>query len=78
MNLLYSMVIQWSEEDACFVVSLPEFAELVKQPCTDGKTYEEAVQKGQEAIASLIEWLQAEGMPLPEPKTIPQQPLSVV
>lgn len=77
MNSLYSMVIQWSQEDGCFVVFLPEFAGLVMQPCTDGKTYEEAAKHGEEAIASLIEWLQAEGMSLPDPKTIPHQPLSV-
>jgi predicted RNase H-like HicB family nuclease len=55
MNSLYSMVIQWSDEDGCFVVFLPEFAGLVMQPCTDGQTYEEAARHGQEAIASLIE-----------------------
>ncbi|MCU0540959.1 MAG: type II toxin-antitoxin system HicB family antitoxin [Oscillatoriaceae cyanobacterium Prado104] len=77
MNSLYSMVIQWSDEDGCFVVFLPELAGLVMQPCTDGQTYEEAARHGQEAIASLIEWFEAEGKPLPHPKTMPQQPLSV-
>ena len=77
MNSLYSMVIQWSDEDSCFVVFLPEFADLVMQPCTDGQTYEEAARQGQEAIASLIEWFEAEGKALPQPRIIPQQPLSV-
>lgn len=70
MNKLYSMVIQWSEEDGCFVVFLPDFSGLVMQPCTDGKTYEEAARHGQEAIASLVEWFEAEGKPLPEPKPL--------
>ena len=47
----YCMVIAWSEEDQCFVVSLPEF-ECVMQPVTDGQTYEEAAKHGQEAIES--------------------------
>ncbi len=37
----YSIMIQWSEEDQCFVVFLPEF-EDVMQPVTHGETYEEA------------------------------------
>lgn len=43
MSAQYGMVIQWSEVDHCFVVTLPDFADVVKQPCTDGKTYQEAV-----------------------------------
>ncbi len=64
-------------EDGCFVVFLPEFAELVMQPCTDGHTYEEAARQGQDAISSLIEWFEAEGKALPQPRIISQQPLSV-
>lgn len=77
MNPLYTMLIQWSEEDDCFVVFLPEFVGLVMQPCTDGKTYEEAARNGEEAIASLMEWFHNEGRSLPKPKVISQQPLSV-
>jgi predicted RNase H-like HicB family nuclease len=35
----YTIVIQWSYEDQCYVVFLPEF-EYVMQPCTHGDTYE--------------------------------------
>ncbi len=77
MNALYSMLIQWSDEDGRFVVFLPEFADLVMQPCTDGHTYEEAAKQGKEAIASLIDWFEAEGKALPQPRTIPLSPLSV-
>jgi len=49
-------------------VILPDFADVVKQPCTDGKTYQEAVSHGQEVIESLIEMFQDEGKSLPEPK----------
>ena len=68
MSVQYGMVLQWSEADQCFVVILPDFAEVVKQPCTDGKTYQEAVTHGQEVIESLIEMFQDEGKSLPEPK----------
>ena len=68
MSAQYGMVIQWSEADQCFVVILPDFADVVKQPCTDGKTYQEAVIHGQEVIESLIEMFHQEGNPLPVPK----------
>lgn len=67
MNISYSMVIQWSAEDQCYLVHLPDF------PCqqfhTYGETYEEAAKHGQEVIESLIEWYQAEGKTLPTPNT---------
>lgn len=59
----YTLVIQWSEEDKVFIVTLPEF-----EGCqTHGETYEDAARRGQEAIESLIEAYHAEGRPLPEP-----------
>lgn len=54
MNHRYSMVIEWSEEDQVFVVSLPEFADRVMMPCADGKTYEEAARNGHEVIETLV------------------------
>ena len=51
----YSMTIQWSEEDGCFLVTLPEFADLLVQPATHGDTYEEAVKHGQEMIETMVE-----------------------
>lgn len=59
----YSMVIQWSEEDRAFVVALPEF----EGGKAHGATYEEAAERGREALEALIETFQAEGRPLPEP-----------
>jgi predicted RNase H-like HicB family nuclease len=52
----YSMVIEWSDEDSVFVVSLPEWGDLVH---THGATYEEALQRGKELIEDLIETRQA-------------------
>ena len=65
----YSMVIEWSEEDQCYVVSLPEFTQAM-QPVTDGHTYEEAAKRGQEALESLIDFYQVEGWSLPQPKML--------
>ncbi|HEY9708591.1 MAG TPA: type II toxin-antitoxin system HicB family antitoxin [Oculatellaceae cyanobacterium] len=67
----YTIVIQWSDEDQCYVVFLPEF-EDVMQPCTHGDTYEEALKNAQEVLDVLIETTLEEGKPLPMPKT-PEQ-----
>lgn len=64
MTSRYSMLIQWSEEDRAFVVSLPEFGSYAK---THGRTYEEAAKKGHEALASLIAAYKVEGKALPSP-----------
>ncbi len=64
MTSRYSMVIQWSEEDNAFVVSLPEFGRFAK---THGRTYEDAAKRGREALESLIDAFKAEGKTLPSP-----------
>jgi antitoxin HicB len=61
----YSMLIEWSDEDQLFVVSLPEWGDLVH---THGATYDEAVRQGQELIQALIESRQGNGEPLPDPR----------
>jgi antitoxin HicB len=66
----YSILIQWSEEDDCYVVTIPEFADRVMQPCTDGTTYEEAAKHGQEVLESLVELYQEKGWNLPTPRTL--------
>lgn len=65
----YTIVIQWSDEDQCYVVLLPEF-EDVMQPCTHGETYEEALKNAQEVLELLIESALEEGEPLHQPKTL--------
>lgn len=68
-NYKFQMLIQWSDEDHCYVVSLPDFPEI-NQPCTDGATYAEAAKAGQEMIESLILWYQQDGKALPQPATL--------
>jgi antitoxin HicB len=65
----YTVVIQWSEEDRCFVVILPEFTDVM-QPCTHGETYEEALKNAQEVLELLIDSALEDGKPLPEPKVV--------
>ena len=61
MNNNYSIVIQWSEQNNCFVASLPEW-----EHNTCGKTYEEVLQNAQQAIASLVRSSLSQGKPLPQ------------
>ncbi len=67
----YTIIIQWSNEDQAFVVTLPEFTNVM-QPVTHGDTYEEALKNAQEVLELLIESSVEEGNPLPEPKTLGQ------
>jgi antitoxin HicB len=67
-SLKYQMVIQWSEEDNCFLVGFPDFPG--QQWRTHGETYEEAIAQGIEALESLVMAYEASGEPLPEPNII--------
>lgn len=62
MNYHYSLIIQWSDEDQLYLVTIPEFSEFVMQPCTYGKTYEDAIVHAQEAIAGYLAYCQEEGI----------------
>ncbi len=61
----YSIVIEWSDEDALYIVSLPEWGDLVH---THGRTYEEALQNGKELIEALVASRKQDGVLLPEPR----------
>ncbi|MBW4502084.1 MAG: type II toxin-antitoxin system HicB family antitoxin [Scytonema hyalinum WJT4-NPBG1] len=67
VNSHYTIIIQWSDEDDCFVVSFPEWGEFCH---THGDTYEEALKNAQEVIEMLIETSLENGEPLPEPQTL--------
>ncbi|MDV2995041.1 MAG: hypothetical protein N4J56_004695 [Chroococcidiopsis sp. SAG 2025] len=64
-EMKYKMVIQWSDEDNCFLVGFPDFPEQAWR--THGDTYESAVANGIEALESLIMAYEATGEPLPQP-----------
>ncbi|WP_414578433.1 type II toxin-antitoxin system HicB family antitoxin [Anabaena sp. CCY 9402-a] len=61
----YQMLIQWSEQDNCFLVGFPDFPG--QRWRTHGDTYEEAVTNGIEALESLIMAYEATNETLPEP-----------
>jgi antitoxin HicB len=65
----YSMLIEWSEEDQAYLVTLPEWSNRVIMPATHGSTYSEAVQHGQEVLELLMNSAIRDGEPLPPPKT---------
>jgi antitoxin HicB len=64
----YSMLVQWSEDDQLFLVTIPEFAERVFMPCTHGKTRAEAISNGEDVVAMYLEAWEAEGEPIPQPR----------
>lgn len=67
-KLKYAMNIQWSEEDNCYLVGLPDFPG--QQWRTHGDTYAEAVANGVEVLELLIEDYQLAGEPLPNPTVL--------
>jgi len=67
-QLRYSMVIQWSDEDQAYLVTLPEWADRVLGPVSHGDTYEQAIKNGQEALEALVVSAQKHSEPLPSPQ----------
>jgi predicted RNase H-like HicB family nuclease len=62
----YSMIIQWSDEDNAYIVTVPELPGCR----THGETYEEALQQGKDAIATWIDGSRDLGLPIPEPRIL--------
>lgn len=60
----YSMIIQWDSRSNIFVVSVPELPGCM----THGKTYEETVKQGKDAIESWIMAALANNEELPTPQ----------
>jgi predicted RNase H-like HicB family nuclease len=60
----YTVIIQWSDEDEVYVVSLPEWGDFCK---THGATYEEAARNAQEVLELLME-NDGSNRPSPSPK----------
>lgn len=60
----YQMVMYWSEDDECYVVTLPAW----QNARTHGKTPEEAVHQGREVLRLLIDSAIKAGEPIPPPE----------
>ncbi len=67
-KLQYSMVVQSSNDDQAYLVTLPEWEGRVFNPVTHGDTYEEAIKNGREALEALVASVSKHGEPLPEPR----------
>lgn len=63
-DMHYSMRLEWDPEDGIFVVTVPDLPGCQ----THGRTYEEAVRQGQDAIASWLAASVADGEPVPPPR----------
>ncbi len=64
----YSLLIEWSKADGLYLVTIPEFQGRVMQPCTAGKTYEEALYNAQDCIQACIEAWEATEEDVPSPR----------
>ena len=59
----YSMFIQWSDVDQCYIVSIPDLPGCM----SDGKTPSEAIENAQIVIDEWIETAQMMNKPIPSP-----------
>ena len=69
-SLRYSMLIEWSDEDDAFLVTLPEWEGRVFNPVTHGVTCEDACHNGRLALQDLVAVASEQGHPLPEPRIL--------
>jgi predicted RNase H-like HicB family nuclease len=63
----YTVIVQWSDEDRMFLVTVPDFADRVIMPCARGETREEAICNGEEVIAMYLEAWETENEFIPQP-----------
>ena len=59
----YSMIVSWSEDDNCYLVSVPDLPGCM----ADGETPQKAVENAQVIIAEWIETAQMLGREIPKP-----------
>ena len=61
---LYEMIIWWSDEDAAFVVDVPELPGCMAH----GNTRAEAIGSAEAAVAFWLKTAKQDGRPAPEPQ----------
>jgi antitoxin HicB len=69
-QLHYTMVVQWSEADQAYVVTLPEWEGRVFNPITHGDTYGQAIENAHDALSALVASARQHDEPLPEPQIL--------
>lgn len=62
----YSVNLTWSEDDGCYIATIPEFPGL----SAFGETPEEAAKEARIAAMGFMEVYKEDGIPLPEPFTL--------
>ncbi|MEK6986088.1 MAG: type II toxin-antitoxin system HicB family antitoxin [Candidatus Thermoplasmatota archaeon] len=60
----YPMIIEWSEEDRAFLVTVPDLPGCI----ADGATPEAALREAQAVIGLWIEVAREKGWPIPPPR----------
>lgn len=65
MNHNYSIIIQWSDQDNCYVASLPEWSDRN----VNGESYEEALANAQQILKSSVKSSLSAGKSLPKINT---------
>jgi len=60
----YTMIIEWSDEDTVFIVTVPE----LPGARSHAGTYVAAAEEGQRLIAEWLEIARERGWPLPSPR----------
>ncbi len=68
MPIRYRLLIEWSNADQLYLVTIPEFDGRVMQPCTSGKTYEEALDNAQDCIQACLEAWEDAAEDTPQPR----------
>jgi predicted RNase H-like HicB family nuclease len=61
------MLIEWSDRDQAYLVTLPEWADRLAMPATHGDTYAEAAASGQEVIEMMLQDAMERKRPAPTP-----------
>jgi predicted RNase H-like HicB family nuclease len=69
----YSMIIEWSDADDAYIVTVPELPGCR----THGATRAEAVAMGDEAIVGWIDAMRSWGQPVPGPRVFAAEPEEV-
>lgn len=63
----YAMLIEWSDLDGAYIVTLPEWEHIGVLAHAHGATYAEAATKGQELLEFLLSSAQRDGEHIPVP-----------
>lgn len=67
-RLHYSMVVQWSDDDRAYHVSLPEWEGRIFNSIVHGHDYEDAIKQAHETLEALVTSARKRNELLPAPK----------